>query len=180
MSLDVGLDLRRDKAARQGSWSESPLRAIVAVFVAAILLRQFLPYNVDVSWWLIVSERMLDGQRLYVDILETNPPMAGLVYFLGVALARVVHVRAELAIDGLIFALIASSLALTWHIVQSSSLRDRAGGAAHVQQAGGGPVGERFLRDQFRRQVVVVEIDVTHRSVQPPSSASNPTVRRIR
>lgn len=132
MSLDVGLDLRRDKAARQGSWSESPLRAIVAVFVAAILLRQFLPYNVDVSWWLIVSERMLDGQRLYVDILETNPPMAGLVYFLGVALARVVHVRAELAIDGLIFALIASSLALTWHIVQSSSLRERAGGAVAV------------------------------------------------
>jgi hypothetical protein len=54
----------------------APWLAVVAVVAAAVLLRQTLPFNVDVSWWLIVSERMLDGQRLYVDILETNPPMA--------------------------------------------------------------------------------------------------------
>jgi hypothetical protein len=54
----------------------APWLAVVAVVAAAVLLRQALPFNVDVSWWLIVSERMLNGQRLYVDILETNPPMA--------------------------------------------------------------------------------------------------------
>jgi hypothetical protein len=54
----------------------APWLAVVAVVAVAVLLRQALPFNVDVSWWLIVSERMLDGQRLYVDILETNPPMA--------------------------------------------------------------------------------------------------------
>jgi len=132
MSLDVGLSLARDKAARRGSSAIAPLPAIAAVFVAAILLRQMLPFNVDVSWWLIVSERMLDGQRLYVDILETNPPMAGSVYFLAVALARAIHLRPEIVTDALIFALVAASLALTWRALRFSSMRDRAGSLAAV------------------------------------------------
>ena len=49
MSLDVGLSLPRDKAARPGTWTVSPWHAIVAVFVVAILMRQVLPFNVDVS-----------------------------------------------------------------------------------------------------------------------------------
>ena len=88
MSLDVGLSLPGDKAARQGSWTVIPLHAVVAVFLAAIMLRGVLPFNVDVSWWFIVCERMLDGQRLYVDILETNPPMADRLYARVVLRAR--------------------------------------------------------------------------------------------
>jgi hypothetical protein len=132
MSLDVGLSLSGDKAARQGSWTVTPLHAVVAVFLVAIMLRGVLPFNVDVSWWLIVCERMLDGQRLYVDILETNPPMAGSVYMLGVVLARAIDARPEVVTNGLIFLLIAGSLALTWWALRFSSLRERAGGAAAV------------------------------------------------
>jgi hypothetical protein len=132
MSLDVGLGLPGTKAARQGSWTVTPLHAVVAVFMAAIMLRGVLPFNVDVSWWLIICERMLDGQRLYVDILETNPPMAGLVYMLGVLVARAMHARPEVVTNGLIFLLIAASLALAWRALRFSSLRERAGGAAAV------------------------------------------------
>ncbi len=132
MSLDVGLGLPGIKAARQGSWTVTPLHAVVAVFMAAIMLRGVLPFNVDVSWWLIVCERMLDGQRLYVDILETNPPMAGFVYMLGVVLAHAMHARPEVVTNGLIFLLIAASLALAWRALRFSSLRERAGGAAAV------------------------------------------------
>jgi hypothetical protein len=132
MSLDVGLGLPGTKAARQGSWTVTPLHAVVAVFMAAIMLRGVLPFNVDVSWWLIICERMLDGQRLYVDILETNPPMAGLVYMLGVLVARAMHARPGVVTNGLIFLLIAASLALAWRALRFSSLRERAGGAAAV------------------------------------------------
>jgi hypothetical protein len=135
MSLDVGLSLPGDKAARQGSFTVTPLHAVVAVFMVAIMLRGLLPFNVDVSWWLIVCERVLDGQRLYVDILETNPPMAGSVYMFGVVLARAVHMRPEVVTNGLIFLLIAASLALTWRSLRFSSLRERAGGAAAVWTA---------------------------------------------
>lgn len=44
--------------------------------------------NADVAWLLTVGERMLDGQRLYTDILELNPPMSALLYLPTVALGR--------------------------------------------------------------------------------------------
>src|SRR5258706_3579682 len=130
MTIDVGLRFANNEAAWQRTGTVAPWLAVVAVFVAAVLLRQVVPVNVDVSWYLIVRERMLDGQRLYVDILETNPPMAVSVYWLGVALARAIGVRPEVVTDGLIFLLIAASLALTWRILQYSSLRDRVAGGA--------------------------------------------------
>ena len=132
MTIDDGLRFASNEAAYRRARTVAPWLAVAAVFVAAVLLRRVMPFNVDVSWLLIVSERMLDGQRLYVDILETNPPMAVSVYLLGVALARAIGVRPELATDGLIFLLIAASLALTWRILQYSSLRGRAGGAFAV------------------------------------------------
>ncbi|ANW05117.1 hypothetical protein [Bradyrhizobium icense] len=135
MSLNVGLSLPGDETARQGAWAVTPLHAVVAVFMVAIMLRGILPFNVDVSWWLTICERMLDGQRLYVDILETNPPMAGSVYMLGVVVARAIHMRPEVVTNGLIFLLIAASLALTWRALRFSSLRERAGGVAAVWAA---------------------------------------------
>jgi hypothetical protein len=136
MTIDVGLSLPKDAAARHGARTVVPwLAMILTVFAAAVVLRQLLPFNVDVSWWLTVSERMLDGQRLYVDFLETNPPMAVSVYLVGVALARAIHLRPEVATDGLIFLLIAASLTLSWRILQSSSLRGRASGAFAVWAA---------------------------------------------
>lgn len=132
MSLDVGLSLPGDKAARPRSWTVSPLHGVVAVFMVAIMMRGVLPFNVDVSWWLILCERMLDGQRLYVDILETNPPMAGSVYMLGVLVARATGMRPEVVTNGLIFLLIAASLALAWRALRFSAFRERAGGAAAV------------------------------------------------
>jgi hypothetical protein len=100
----------------------------IATIAAAVALRCLLPFNVDVSWWLIVSERMLDGHRLYTDILETNPPMAGSVYLLAVALARALRISPEVATNGLIFALIAASMALAWSVLRGSALRERLAG----------------------------------------------------
>ncbi|HLJ00843.1 MAG TPA: hypothetical protein VKT76_14090 [Bradyrhizobium sp.] len=130
MTIDVGLRLAGERDASRKGWGAAPWLAGAVVFVAAILLRQVLPFNVDVSWWLTVSERMLDGQRLYVDILETNPPMAGLVYWLGVVIARALGLRAEVVTDGLIFLLIAASLTMTWHILRYSSLHGRLASGA--------------------------------------------------
>ena len=130
MTIDVGLGLAADEAAYRKTRTLAPWLAILAVFAAAALLRWALPFNVDVSWWLTLSERMLDGQRLYVDIFETNPPMAVSVYWLSVALARATGIRPEVMTDGLILVLIAASLALTWRILQHACWRGRASGRA--------------------------------------------------
>jgi hypothetical protein len=43
--------------------------------------------NGDTSWLITVVERLRAGQRAYVDVMETNPPMAFLIYWPAVALA---------------------------------------------------------------------------------------------
>jgi hypothetical protein len=133
MTVEFNLGVSSDTPAEGTARIVTPWLVAAAVFAVAALLRSVLPFNVDVSWWLTVSERMLDGQRLYVDIIEINPPMAGLVYLPGVALARAIHLSPEVVTDGLIFILIGTSLVLTWMVVRPSSLRDRfAGGALAV------------------------------------------------
>jgi len=94
-------------AAREGL---TPLLLTGLVFLAAILLRQVVPLNTDVSWLLVVCERMLDGQHLYRDIIEINPPMAAFAYLPGVALARVLGVDPRHVIDAQLLLLAAASL----------------------------------------------------------------------
>jgi len=53
------------------------------------------PLGPDVSWLITVSERILDGGRLYTDILEPNPPMAGYLYMPPVLLARALGLPPE-------------------------------------------------------------------------------------
>ena len=95
--------------------------SIALVFVVAILLRQIVPLNTDVSWLLTIGERVLDGQRLYIDIVEINPPMAVLAYLPGIALARALGLDPKIVIDGQILLLAAASLLAAWRILTLSS-----------------------------------------------------------
>src|SRR4030088_284677 len=100
-----------------------PLRwlSIALVFVVAVLLRQVVPLNTDVSWLLTIGERVLDGQRLYVDIVEINPPMAVMAYLPGIALARALGLDPKIVIDGQMLLLTAASLLAAWRILTLSS-----------------------------------------------------------
>jgi hypothetical protein len=104
--------------------SRLPWLLLAFVFVVAIMLRQVLPLNTDVSWLLTIGERVLDGQRLYVDIVEINPPMAVLAYLPGVALARALGMDPKYVIDAQILLLAAASLLVTWRILLISSTLD--------------------------------------------------------
>jgi len=46
------------------------LAALAAIAIQSLLV----PIDADVSWLITVCERVLSGDRLYVDILEVNPP----------------------------------------------------------------------------------------------------------
>src|ERR1700694_6056243 len=110
-----------DRADRQ---KLSPLAwlLIALVFAVAILLRQIVPLNTDVSWLLTIGERVLDGQRLYVDIVEINPPMAVFAYLPGIAVARALGVDPKNVTDALIMMLAASSLVATARVLRLSRL----------------------------------------------------------
>src|SRR5437660_707151 len=106
-------------AAREGL-APMPLLLIGVVFAVAILLRQVVPLNTDVSWLLVIGERMLDGQRLYRDIIEINPPMAAFAYLPGVALARILGVDPRHVIDAQLLLLAAASLFAVSRILRLS------------------------------------------------------------
>jgi len=90
------------------------------VFAVAIWLRQVVPLNTDVSWLLVISERMLDGQRLFRDIVEINPPMAPFAYLPGVALSRLLGVDPRHVIDAQLLLLAAASLFAASRILRLS------------------------------------------------------------
>src|SRR5664279_5865940 len=104
--------------------SPSSWLLIALVFVAAIGLRLVVPLNTDVAWLLTVGERVLDGQRLYSDIVEINPPMAVLALLPGIALARALGVEPQYVIDAQMLLLAAASMLVTARILRLSSALD--------------------------------------------------------
>lgn len=53
--------------------------------------------NGDTSWLIHVVETLMNGGKAYVDVVETNPPMAFLIYWPAVAAARATGITPELA-----------------------------------------------------------------------------------
>lgn len=93
---------------------------LTAVVACAVALRQVEVANTDVSWLLTVGEKVLGGQRLYRDVIETNPPIAMLAYLPGLLLGRALHIRAETMTDVMTFIWIALSVLLTLRITALS------------------------------------------------------------
>lgn len=95
---------------------------LLAAFAAAIALRGWIGPNSDVTWLITVAEKVLDGQRLYVDLIEINPPASVLLYLPPVALAHLLHLRPELLVDACVFAAACASLWLAGVIADRARL----------------------------------------------------------
>src|SRR5258708_36919271 len=106
INIEAGPPLSRRQGPPVAAPTLPPWISIVSPFAVAIVLRHVLAANTDVSWLLTVGERVLDGQRLYVDVIDANPPMAVLIYLPGIVIARALGLPAEVVTDGLIFAAI--------------------------------------------------------------------------
>lgn len=128
MNIEAGSRMTPRGAEGQGAAALIPWLAIAALFVAAIFMRHVVAANTDVSWLLTAAERILDGQRLYVDVIETNPPMAVLVYIPGIVVARALGLPAEIVTDGLVYLAIFVSLWIAARILRHSAVpHDRQG-----------------------------------------------------
>ncbi|MER8745663.1 hypothetical protein NKH54_21645 [Mesorhizobium sp. M1004] len=68
------------------------LIVVYAVWLSTVAI----PTNVDVSWLLVVCDRLLGGERLNTDMLETNPPFSVWLYMPFILLEKLVGGRAEL------------------------------------------------------------------------------------
>jgi hypothetical protein len=90
-------------------WAASTLGLFVVGAVMATVRRT----DVDVAWLLTLGEKMLAGQRPYIDMFETNPPMSILLYLPAVIAGRGLGVAPEILVNVLVLLAIAASLALS-------------------------------------------------------------------
>lgn len=90
------------------------------VVVLAIVMRDAL--TTDVSWGLTMADKVLDGERLYVDIIEVNPPATVFLYMLPALLGRLSGLPAEFFVDVLVFATAGVSLWLAGRILRRSEI----------------------------------------------------------
>ena len=89
---ECGADV--DLAAARPSLRRN-VAACVAISLFAVLYQTRWGTIPDTSWLITVCERILDGERLYVEIYETNPPFTIWLYLPPVALARLLDVAPE-------------------------------------------------------------------------------------
>jgi hypothetical protein len=67
----------------------------VGVLMIAVLLRAWAPIDQNIGWLITVARHVLAGERLYVDIVETNPPMAVWIHLPAVLIERWTGLAAE-------------------------------------------------------------------------------------
>ncbi|TPJ50462.1 MULTISPECIES: hypothetical protein [unclassified Mesorhizobium] len=90
----VGLQSVRAAHAVRLGW---PVAATLLIATYAVIVSFLvIPSNVDVSWLLVIGERVLDGARLSVDIIEVNPAFSVWLYLPFVLLGRLTGLSAEL------------------------------------------------------------------------------------
>ena len=116
--MSIAIEAQSQRRAA-GAAALLPLALLLAAFA---LLQPTSARNPDVTWLLTVCEHVLDGQRLYVDIIETNPPASVWLYLPAVLLARLLHLAPETLVDLQFLALACGGLALAARILDRGGL----------------------------------------------------------
>jgi hypothetical protein len=125
---DQSRALRRCQTLRAFVERLGPALPLVVVVFTAIFLRFAMVTATDVSWLITVSEKVLEGSRLYVDLIENNPPASVLFYLPPVALARVVGLAPEVMVDAFVFFSATASLLITSRILSRGQLLEGVDG----------------------------------------------------
>jgi hypothetical protein len=99
------------------------LVAAVAAIVGIAIQTLWVPIDADVSWLITVSERILSGDRLYVDILEVNPPASVWLYLPLVWLAKLLVAKPEAVVSA---AFVAAGLASVFATLRFAERLDDA------------------------------------------------------
>jgi hypothetical protein len=91
------------------------LTAMLVLAAASVALRA--GATPDVSWLITTCERMLNGERPYVDIVETTPPVPMLLYMPGALVAKFIGGTSEAATFAFAYASAFGSLWLAARIL---------------------------------------------------------------
>jgi hypothetical protein len=102
---------------------EVKVAAMIAAALAIAIQTLWIPIDADVSWLITVCERVLSGERLYIDILEVNPPASVWLYLPLVWLAQTIGARPEAVVAA---GFVAGGLASAFTTLRIASRLDRS------------------------------------------------------
>ncbi len=116
-----------DRATALASARKYGSALVVTAFAA--LVQTIEGTSTDVSWLITLCEKILSGERPYIDFIETNPPGAIYIYWPGVALAPALGIAPETGVVLVGFLTLGLSLFLCARIFVGAGLRDFIGPA---------------------------------------------------
>jgi hypothetical protein len=90
--------------------------ALAGLVLAGMIQVAAMPMTGDVAWYLYLADRVLEGARPYVDLVDTNPPLIIAVNMAIVGLARGIRVSPLVAFPAVVFGLAGLSLGLSWRL----------------------------------------------------------------
>jgi hypothetical protein len=112
------------------------LPLLVAAAIATAIQSLWLPIDADVSWLITVAERVLGGDRLYIDIVEVNPPASVWLYVPLVWAAQLLDLRPEAVVVAAFilaaFGSVAATVRLASRLGDAPPTAFLAGGLAFV------------------------------------------------
>jgi hypothetical protein len=76
---------------------------VFAIVCIAVVERALIDTTPDVSWLITLGEKMLAGEKPYVDFIEVNPPASFYLYLLAILLARITGLSPEFTTGLLVF-----------------------------------------------------------------------------
>jgi hypothetical protein len=130
MSVAVNTELgsSRDDAARNQDlrFLASPLLS-VALIVIAIAQQASGHIDSDVSWFLTLAEKFLDGRFSPDDMVDPNPPIAILSLVPAFPLARLLHAPVEAVLVALVLVFALLSIGLCGYILRFGAARSALG-----------------------------------------------------
>ena len=101
--------------------------------LAGVVLAAAVPWQArwgvipDTSWVITLCERMLAGDRLYVDLIETNPPFSVWLYMPAVYLAQRLGMAPEYVVHACSYGLCVFGLWFAAHIAQRARFAENRG-----------------------------------------------------
>ena len=110
------------------SWTRSLTRALVpsAFYVLPLawaVAYLFPPADFDASLILAVAQRWLEGERLYVDLVDVNPPLIFVLNLIPAAIAKLTGLSGPVVMVLCVLALIGAAFRLCLKLL-SPALRD--------------------------------------------------------
>jgi hypothetical protein len=108
------------------SWAigRSNVVAITAITIVAILEQIRWGTVPDTSWLITVCERMLAGERIYIDLHETNPPFSIWLYMPPVMLAKALGIAPEVLVHAWTYLAVFIGLGLSARIVRRARFEE--------------------------------------------------------